>query len=389
MGNRKQPKIVERNCTLSMLDSRSNQQDIKQLVLSLIMECFSIDVKKMPKGSLSSLSGDDYLKDLESHVEEKMLQYSTYFLIDHRDIKGILDRGENIERIAPCKRKIGGNAEVIIHPVDIYAVAIVEKFVEFKDQPCSIIHYLSVKRGYEGLGYARKLLKHTFEDNDLYNKAVYAVTQLPPPFKVNGSKTSNRGSRFFTELKKMSPVNDSACSDLIYDKAIVQASTGNQLSSLQWPAALDSSAVYHVDNDIKQSIVCAGRNIYYAKNSFFGWMKVDRKKLIDLVSKSKVELAERTQMYEIVLYSGGNRNESSNRNITNPQYSMQLPMEYHQATYPSERGGCVWLSMCQVLYNVDKDQSKMLVEKCSKNPEMFDFLTIFQEVEMHPIVWME
>ena len=56
------------------------------------------------------------------------------------------------------------------------------------------------------------------------------------------------------------------------------------------------------------------------------------------------------------------------------RYTFEMP----NTTYGNDLHGCVWVSVCQVLYNVNREQSELLLNEYVIKPERFQFLTIFQ-----------
>ena len=54
-----------------------------------------------------------------------------------------------------------------------------------------------------------------------------------------------------------------------------------------------------------------------------------------------------------------------------------IPKKYLQSYYGKEYNGCVWLSVCHILYYMDREQSELLVNEYLKSPKVFNMLRIF------------
>ena len=105
---------------------------------------------------------------------------------------------------------------------------IVENNIEHKDATCTMIHFLCVKRGYEGLSYANKLMRYAFTDRRLQKTDVYVVSKLPPPYSVKREDLQYKirdnhhyhdrkigYDSYFTSQKLTVEYTDTACCDLV------------------------------------------------------------------------------------------------------------------------------------------------------------------------------
>ena len=108
------------------------------------------------------------MKVLEDHITHCLMHFTTIVLVDHEKIIDYISDGKEVPKYQSLKDEVYGNK--MVHPVDIFAILIVEKSVEVEDKYCSLVHYLCVKRGYEGLGYAKKLLVYSMKDQEFKKK---------------------------------------------------------------------------------------------------------------------------------------------------------------------------------------------------------------------------
>ena len=275
-----------------------------------------------------------------------------------------------------------------VHPVDIYGVMIVENVIEHKDATCTLIHFLCVKRGYKGLSYANKLMRYAFSDRRLQNIEVYAVSRLPPPYSVRHEDLQYRirddhhyhdrkilPDSYFTSQKLTLDYKDTACRDLVLRDSKMLKLDPKKIANLRSVYDNESSTVYCVDNATRYSITYTTNNEYYAKNNIFGWSKLTESEKNQL-PKTKWALAKKYKGQEVVLYDSGSRLSSEITNVNNLISNLKLPPDYYQSNY-SVRNGCVWLSMCQLLYQVDQDQSQLLLQLYKANPHQFEYIRFF------------
>ena len=66
------------------------------------------------------------MKMLQNHIEELLMKFSTYILIDHADIKEYIAKDKRVQKDV---NQLGLTGKKL-HPVDIYGVMIVENNIE-------------------------------------------------------------------------------------------------------------------------------------------------------------------------------------------------------------------------------------------------------------------
>ena len=157
MSGREKVRELSRN-KVPLIGKHDENIFLKETVISLIMNCFKAQNCRLPNKKRQSK--EESMEILRTHVEKLLMKFSTYIIIDDSDIKDYINRKEIVQKMCDEPGQTGKK----IHPVDIYGVMIVEKNVQFKDAVCTLIHFLCIKRGYEGLSYANKLMKFAFTD---------------------------------------------------------------------------------------------------------------------------------------------------------------------------------------------------------------------------------
>ena len=171
-----------------------------------------------------------------------------------------------------------------------------------------------------------------------------------------------------------------ACSNLVFPGAKLRLVPAQQFINLNIANATKSSAIYCVDNLTKKSVLCDLNNVWYTNNAFFGWSET---KLEDIrkcnVSDSKIELARAHKGREIFLYDVGSKKDTDFSELLSSNASLwQLPLDYHQSTYGKDSNGCVWLSVCQLLFDVHQKQAKNFLNMYIKNPTDYEYLRFFR-----------
>ena len=331
------------------------------------------------------------MKVLEDHITHCLMHFTTIVLVDHEKIIDYILDGKEVPKYQSLKDEVYGNK--MVHPVDIFAILIVEKSVEVNEKYCSLVHYLCVKRGYEGLGYAKKLLVYSMKDQELKKKDIYMVSKLPHPYKVKHVKPLHMSKETYEKWVKMKSRNNfykfyhvgeyyrgCECHDLVFKDAEMLFGTSDRFASMPLGNVTNSSSIYIVDNNTKHSIVYKGGDTFYSRNAIFGWIETSIELLKYYnVPETKIELARNYVGKEIVLYEAGAKSSVlGTEQIDELTKGIELPLEYQQKTYGDDLHGCVWLSVCQVLYNVNREQSELFLNEYVKKPERFQFLTIFQ-----------
>ena len=239
MGAREKVRKFKRN-KMPIIHKSSENKFIKEDIISLVLECFKANNSKIPKSR--KMSNKDSMDILWDYIEELLMKFSTYILIDHANIKEYIATDEKVQKHT---NKIGMTGKEV-HPVDIYGVMIVENDIEHKDATCTMIHFLCVKRGYEGLSYANKLMRYAFSDKRLQNTEVYAVSKLPPPYSVKRENLQYRirddhhyhqrkisSDSYFTSQKNTLDYTDTACRDLILRDSKILKLDPNKIAKLR------------------------------------------------------------------------------------------------------------------------------------------------------------
>ena len=213
---------------------------------------------------------------LRNHVKQLMKTCTTYFLIDHMDIIDYMKEGKTVSEynIDPSS-----NERIMLqHDVEIYAVLIVEKEVIVKNEKDALIHYLCVRKGYEGLGYATTLLHYALQDKDLSRKNIHMVTNMPNCFIKKAyqsdlpevlAKLRNRdkNGNFYELNNLIDKEKKSICSDLVYPGATLAVGRGRSFKKLLLKPGSKSSSVYSIDNLTKYSITSTNGDAIFAKKS--------------------------------------------------------------------------------------------------------------------------
>ena len=381
--------IAKENAKLIAKRRGGDKEPMRDALIKLVMDCFKVNEKKL--NTRLKETKNSKMKELKDNVMHCLMHFSTFILVDHENIQEYIEGEKVVEEFE--EEKNAKSRKRIVHPVDIFAIMIVEKTVEYEENFYSLIHYLCVKRGYEGLGYAKKLLVFSMKDQGLTDKDFYMVSKLPQPYQVNQVKPfhmtdvaykqyvrSKSKTCFYKHHKVGEIFKGYDMVDVVFDGAVLLKGDSKRFARLPLENVTFSSAIYTVDNNSKFSILCTEEEVFYSRNAFFGWIETD----IDLllyynVPKTKIELAKKYRMKEVILYEAGAKQatlgEKECKDLTT---GLTLPFKYHQKTYGQDLHGCVWLSACQVLYNINREQSTLLLDYYMKNPHDYQFLTIFQ-----------
>ena len=221
MGAREKVRSFKRN-KMPIIRNCDENKFLKEDIIGLVLGCFKANNSKMSRHL--KMSNEESMKILRDYIEELLMKFSTYLLIDHADIKEFISTDVKVQKNS---NKFGVTGKEV-HPVDIYGVMIVENDIQHKDATCTLIHFLCVKRGYEGLSYANKLMRYAFSDKNLQSTEVYAVSRLPPPYSVRHEDLQYRirddhhyhdrkilPDSYFTSQKLTLDYKDTACRDLV------------------------------------------------------------------------------------------------------------------------------------------------------------------------------
>ena len=123
-----------------------------------------------------------------------------------------------------------------------------------------------------------------------------------------------------------------------------------------------------IENETKYSIVHTPHdNCLYARGEHFGWNKVDSNYLIDY-PRARIALARQQVGHEIMFTAGGHRKSK----IYTLIYSIDndsIPAQFRQSSYNNENG-CVWLYACLLMYSVDTNISKVMIERYQNNKKL-------------------
>ena len=96
------------------------------------------------------------------------------------------------------------------------------------------------------------------------------------------------------------------------------------------------------------------------------------------MSHKKIDLANQYRDREFFLFdSGSKQTTESIMDDSRVSNADQLPIEYYQSNYGTDLNGCVWLSVCQLLYDIDRVVSQSLLEEYKQDPFKFEYITIF------------
>ena len=364
-------------------------EPLKCVLVKLILDCFEVNESRLKRHE--KYKKVEMMKVLEDHITHCLMHFTTILLVDHEKIIEYIQGGKEVPKYQSKTDEVYGNKTV--HPVDIFAILIVEKTVEVEKNYCSLVHFLCVKRGYEGLGYAKKLLVFSMKDPELKKKDFYLVSKLPHPYKVKNVKPLHMNEETYKKWVKAKSKNNfykyhkvgeyyrgSECHNLVFKDAEMLFGNSDRFASMPLGNVTNSSSIYIVDNNTKHSIVCTEEGTFYSRNAFFGWFETSIELLKYYnVPDTKIKLAREHIMKEIVLYEAGAKSSVLGKDqVDELAKGLELPLEYQQTTYGNDLHGCVWLSVCQVLYNVNREQSELLLNEYIIKPERFQFLTIFQ-----------
>ena len=209
--------------------SINGNTDLKKQLTDLVVDCYQVKAK--PKRNFVARQKFEALR---KHISDRLLDSTTYFLIDHKEKRQFLEDNKEIQEYQMGE---DGRKEKRKHEICLCGVLIIEKEVQVQTKLDCIIHYLCVKEGCEGLGYATKMLCTAFKDKDIANKRVHCVSSLPSPYRcrstynVNTSRSKNYGGFY---LKSPLAVYDNIINitDLIFPKATVMVGKGNDFSQM-------------------------------------------------------------------------------------------------------------------------------------------------------------
>jgi len=111
----------------------------------------------------------------------------------------------------------------------------------------------------------------------------------------------------------------------------------------------------------------------------FGWYEEADNEVESKYGKEKVELAMKYRGREIYLKDFGCRSTTNQDTVMcNKESPDEIPNKYLQTYYGEKYNGCVWLSVCRLLYYMHPEQGELLVNKYLKSPQDYDMLKIFE-----------
>ena len=374
------------------LSAINNDTDLKQQLLDFVVG--RLIVKKDTRTKPTSAR---HIELLREDVSKRLLDSTTYFLIDAKEKAYCMRNDFDIEEY---EENDDGTRVKIRHDTDLYGVLIIEKDVCIDTKSDCIIHYLCVKEGNEGFGYATKMLNTAFKDEEIADKRVHCVLRLSNPFKwrAESSLLPQRSTcyrQFYLSNKSIKEVVNLDCSGLVFPGAFMAVTNGKTFRNMECKddATVKSCAVYAIDSFTRTAIVLTdgvtggSKNTYYTKSTHFGWMRESPQNVCNNYPRDKIKLAKENREHIVYFRDGGRRRKvhdnapvklKDHRIISCTSAFTALPLEYYQIHYPKFENGCIWLATCQIMFTLNTDLASRMINEYQKDPTKYEYIRLFK-----------